>query len=72
MLLGEGEYNLNAWKLTKVTDSYLGLDQDVRGCQQFENIVECQTKYKKKYLLQECGCLPSYHMAVEMKVRVFL
>ena len=29
-LIGEGEYNLNALKEIKVTESYLGLDQDVK------------------------------------------
>ena len=29
---GEGEYNLNVLKEIQVTDSYLGLDQETRGC----------------------------------------
>ena len=32
-LIGEGEYNLNALKQIKVTDDFLGMDQDVRQCQ---------------------------------------
>ena len=31
-LFGEGEYNLNVVKEIKVTESYLGLDENVREC----------------------------------------
>ena len=31
-LTGEGEYNLNVLKEIRVTESYLGLDQNIRGC----------------------------------------
>ena len=33
---GEGEYNLNVLKEIQVTDSYLELDQNTRGCQNKE------------------------------------
>ena len=29
MLIGEGDYNLNVLKEVEVTDSYLGLNQDI-------------------------------------------
>ena len=32
-MIGEGEYNLNVVKEIVVTDSYLKMDQSVRGCQ---------------------------------------
>ena len=32
-MMGEGEYNLNVMKEISVTDAYLQLHQDVRGCQ---------------------------------------
>ena len=57
-LIGEGEYNLDALKEIKVTDSYLGLDQDVRGCQNEESLNNCKTKHYLKTLLEECDCLP--------------
>ena len=30
-LIGDGEYHLDALKKIETTESYLGLDQDVRG-----------------------------------------
>ena len=32
-LIGEGEYNLNVLKEIQVTDSFMGLDQNIRKCQ---------------------------------------
>ena len=43
-LIGEGEYNFNALKEIRVTKSYLGLDEDVRGCQDEEPLNNCTTK----------------------------
>ena len=57
-LLGEGNYNLNALKEIDVTESYLGLDQDVRGCQNEESLDVCTTRHYIKTLLDQCGCLP--------------
>ena len=57
-LIGEGEYNLDALKEIKVTDSYLGLDENVRGCQNKESLDNCKTKHYIETLLQKCGCLP--------------
>ena len=42
-LIGEGEYNLNALKEIRVTDSYLGLDQDDTQCQDKEPFDNCTT-----------------------------
>ena len=57
-LIGEGEYNLNALKEIKVTDSYLGLDQDVRQCQDDEPLNNCTTRQYLDNMLGKCGCLP--------------
>ena len=57
-LIGEGEYNLDALKEIKVTDSYLGLDQDVRGCQNEESLNNCKTKHYLERILEKCDCLP--------------
>ena len=56
---GEGEYNLNDLKEIKVTDSYLGLDQSVRECQNEEALEKCTTRKYLNALQGECGCLPS-------------
>ena len=57
-LIGEGEYNLNDLKEIKVTDSYLGLDEHVRGCQNEKSFHNCTTKHYIDSILKECGCLP--------------
>ena len=58
-LTGEGEYNLNALKEIKVTDSYLNFDQNIRKCQNNDPILNCTTKHYTKSLLEKCGCVPS-------------
>ena len=57
-LIGEGEYNLNTLKEIKVSDSYLGLDQDERGCQDEEPLYNCSTRHYMDALIDHCGCLP--------------
>ena len=57
-LIGEGEYNLNSLKEIKITDSYLGLDQEDRGCQNVEPYENCTTRQYLRTILEECGCLP--------------
>ena len=57
-LIGEGKYNLNAIKEIKVTESYLGLDIEDRGCQNEEAVEECTTRQYIQNLRQKCGCLP--------------
>ena len=57
--IGEGEYNLNDLKEIIVTDSYLGLDENVsRGCQNVEPLNNCTTRLYMDTLLRDCGCLP--------------
>ena len=56
--MGEGKYNLNALKEIDVTESYLGLDQDVRGCQNKESYHNCTTRKYIDTLLDKCGCIP--------------
>ena len=58
VLTGEGEYNINIVKEVKVTDSYLGLDQDVRGCQSHEIYNDCITKHHLHTIQNTCGCIP--------------
>ena len=57
-LPGEGEYNLNILKEVKVTDSFMGLDEDVRGCQNQEHYIDCTTNNFIEDMRQQCGCLP--------------
>ena len=58
VLIGEGLYNLNSLKEIQVTDSYLELDEDVRGCQTTKPYYNCTTRIYFDKMLQKCGCLP--------------
>ena len=57
-MVGEGEYNLDDFRRIDVTDSYLSLDPEFRGCQNEEPLHNCTTRAYKTRLLEECGCLP--------------
>ena len=57
-LIGEGEYNLNVLSEIQVTESFLGMDEVVRGCQNVEPLYNCSTRHHIDTLLNECGCLP--------------
>ena len=65
----EGEYNLNVMKEVKVTDSFLGLDQVVRGCQNQESLHDCSTRNHIDTYLDKCGCLP-FNMKFSQKVNL--
>ena len=58
-LIGEGEYNLNALKEIEAKDSFLGLDQDVRKCQNDETLFNCTTRKYIEAVVSKCKCLPS-------------
>jgi len=66
---GEGDYSLNSLKEIKVTESYLGLDQDVRECQHKEPLNNCTTRHNIEFILHKCGCLP-LSIRVENKVNI--
>ena len=57
-LYGEGEYNLDGIKNIVVTESYLGLNEDIRRCQNEEAFEVCTTKLYKSALIGKCHCLP--------------
>ena len=52
------EYNLNAVKEIKVTESFLGLEEHVKNCQTEEAIEDCKSKHYIDNLLQQCKCIP--------------
>ena len=41
-----------------VTESYLGLDQEERGCQNEETLDNCTSRQYYDTILEKCGCLP--------------
>ena len=58
ILHGEGEFNLDAIKEIKVTQSFLGLEQHVRGCQNKEPFYNCTTRHYNDQFVNQCQCLP--------------
>ena len=42
----------------KVTDDYLGLDEDVRKCQNIEPFENCTTRQYLDSVLRQCNCIP--------------
>ena len=69
-LIGEGEYNLNDLKEIRVTESYLGLDQDVTQCQDEEPLINCTTRHHLKRMIEKCGCVP-FNIRIFHKVHFF-
>ena len=58
MLIGEGEYNINSVKELTVTDSFLGLDEEDKGCQNEEPLHNCTTRIYHDTISEHCGCQP--------------
>ena len=56
--MGEGDYHLDVLKEIQIKDSYLELDEDVRGCQNEEPFDNCTTRQYIDSLLKTCGCVP--------------
>ena len=51
------EHNLNVIKEITVTDSFLSMDKDIRGCQK-ESYDDCTTNKYINALTDKCQCLP--------------
>ena len=68
MLNGEGEYNLNDLLDIEVSDSFLGLEQDIKGCQNDEPFHNCTTKHYIEKVQNQCGCLP-LNLMISNKVK---
>ena len=58
MLPGEGQYNLNILKQIDVTESFMGLPQNDRECDDFESFDHCTTRHYRQSMIENCGCLP--------------
>ena len=58
VLIGEGDYNLNDLKEIKATDSYIGMDKEVRDCQYKESFYNCTTRQHLATYQEKCGCMP--------------
>jgi len=67
-LMGEGKYHMNSILEIKVTESYLGLDMEHRGCQNDEPIETCSTRNYIDNIIEYCGCLPLSIATSKLKV----
>ena len=67
-MYGEGQYNLNVVKDIKVTEAFLGLDQNIRNCQNVETYEDCSTRKYMEKILELCNCLPFQYHSTEKVV----
>ena len=56
-LVGEQGFNLKIFKEIVVTESFMNLDDNVRGCQDVEVLSTCTVK-KYVQTKSKCGCVP--------------
>ena len=70
-LQGEGEYNLDVVKEVKVTDSFLSMDEEDRGCQNKEDYQDCTTRHYIDQVKKTCKCLPLYLKIVDKVIIIF-
>ena len=57
-VFGEGQYNLNVVKETRVTKDFLSLDQSIKECQDVEDNEDCHARMYVQSLVKKCNCLP--------------
>ena len=57
-LIGEGYYNLDALTEIDVTESFRGLPQESKQCQEGESFFNCTTRQYIEKVLEKCGCFP--------------
>ena len=63
------KFYLNVIKEISVTDSFLAMDKNIRGCQE-ESYDECTTRKYKENLENKCQCLP-FQMRITEEVVKF-
>ena len=57
-LYGGGQYEVSSVKEVLATRSFLGMEQEVRRCQEEEATETCHTRYYLHKLLHTCRCIP--------------
>ena len=56
-LVGDYMFNLNVLKEVNVTEDFLELNEEHRGCSKTEKM-DCITEGFKENILEKCRCLP--------------
>ena len=57
-MYGEGTYAISEVKEMRVTDEYLGLDENIRKCQNMETFEDCTTRNYIDATVKNCKCVP--------------
>ena len=52
------KYDFNVIKEISVTDSFVSLDEEIRGCQEELTFNECITRKFRNTMISKCHCLP--------------
>ena len=59
----------------KVTEDFLGLDEEKKGCQSQETVEDCRTNKYFAATTSKCGCVPfslrNYSSPINMNVGLF-
>ena len=58
LLEREGNYEISAVKVIEVTNDYLGLDGEIRKCQNKESFENCTTRQYLSTVKSVCNCIP--------------
>ena len=67
----ENSYNLNVIKEIRVTDSFLSMDKDIKGCQK-ESYDDCTRRKYLKTLINRCQCLPFHLNFIDQEIIRYL
>ena len=68
VIYGDGIYSLNGIQEITGTDSFMNMDQTIRGCKIREHIGDCTTRKFHESIVAECNCSPIFSNFSEPKV----
>ena len=58
-MFGEGNYAITDIQKVFVTQEFLGLDSETRGCHRNSKLEGCETLTYLNNMKEQCGCIPS-------------
>ena len=61
-IYGDGIYSLNGIQEITGTDSFMNMDQIIRGCniRVSENVEDCTSRKFQESIVEDCGCSPTF------------
>ena len=66
-IAGDGDFRVKVFKEIHVTDEFLSLDENTKGCQSVGKYRNCLSGYYQE-IKETCGCLPLY-LSLENEVQ---